>query len=196
MDYNTTREHLKLPEYGRMVQEMVAHALTIENREERQAYAQLIIHVMKNLNPQMKNVPDYEHKLWDHLALMANYELDIDYPFEVERVDKAAAPSHVGYPGNPIRYRHYGHLVEDGLKQIAQLPEGEEREALLRLIANRMKRNLAEWKGDGIKDEKVEHDIAQYTNGQLTPDFSRKPLENYQAAPTVATSKKKGNKGY
>jgi len=172
-EYNSTHQTLRLPEYGRLVQEMVDYALTISDRAERQRYAEAIVSVMLGLNPKMKNEPDFQHKIWDHLALLADYELDIDYPFEVTRLDgENKKPVHLGYPKSQIRFRHYGHLVEKALAQLADMPESAERERFTRLVASRMKRNLADWKGDGVQDDKVARDIAFYTEGRVQPDFS------------------------
>lgn len=173
-DYNSTREALKLPEYGRMVQDMVEYALTISNKEERQRYAEAIVRVMIGLNPKMSDVPDFRHKIWDHLAYLSGYKLDIDYPFEITRHEgRHMPPPRLSYPKNSIRFRHYGHLIEEAIQEIPQQPAGAQREEYVRLLANRMKRNLADWKGDGVQDTKVARDIAFYTDGEVVPDFSQ-----------------------
>lgn len=174
VEYNSTRETLKLPEYGRLVQEMVEYALTITDRAERQRYAEAIIDVMAGLNPKMKDVPGFRHKLWDHLAYISEYKLDIDYPYEIKRRKEASsAPQKLSYPKGTIRFRHYGRLIERAMQQLEEMPEGSERDELVRLIANRMKRNLADWKGDGVQDVKVARDIAFYTEGKVQPDFTK-----------------------
>lgn len=171
--YNSTRKALKFPEYGRLIQDMVDYALTIENREERQAYAVAIVKVMEGFNPKMKDVVDFQHKIWDHLAYISDYKLDIDYPFEITKHEgKHIIPSKLSYPKGHIRFRHYGRLIEKAVKELKEMPEGEKRDDLVRVIANRMKRNLADWKGDGIQDSKVARDIAFYTEGKIEPDFS------------------------
>lgn len=170
--YNSTENKLKLPEYGRMVQDMVDYALTINDKPTRQAYAEAIVTIMLGLNPKMKDVPDYRHKVWDHLAFMADYKLDIDYPYPItQRADEHKTVAKLSYPKGPIRYRHYGRLLEQALDKLKEMPEGAERDALTRLIGNRMKRNLADWKGDGVQDSKVAHDISFYTEGKVEPDF-------------------------
>lgn len=172
-DYNSTRPNLKLPEYGRMVQSMVDYALTIENKRERQLYAEAIVQVMVGLNPKMSDVPDFQHKIWDHLALMADYKLDIDYPFEITKKEvQRTHPTKLSYPKSHIRFRHYGRLIEKALDELKDMPARPERDNFARLLANRMKRNLADWKGDGVQDSKVARDIAFYTDGKVEPDFS------------------------
>lgn len=173
-EYNSTRENLKLPEYGRLVHDMVAYALTISDRRERQQYAEAIVQVMAGLNPKMTDVPDFMNKLWDHLAFMADYKLDIDYPYEITHHDgKRVQPAKLSYPKTHIRFRHYGRLIETAIERLREMPQGAERDEFVRLLANRMKRNLADWKGDGVQDGKVARDIAFYTEGMVEPDFSQ-----------------------
>lgn len=173
-EYNSTRETLKLPEYGRIVQNMVKYALTIKNRQARQRYAEAIVSVMMGLNPKMKNVEDYRHKIWDHLALLSDYKLDIDYPYEITHQGKQhAEPIRLSYPKGNIRFRHYGRLIERAMNGLIEMPDSPERDCYIRLLANRMKRNLADWKGDGVADQKVASDIAFYTEGLIHPDFSQ-----------------------
>ena len=177
-DYNSTQSALKLPEYGRMIQHMVDYALTSENKEERQRYAEAIATIMLGLNPKMKEVPGFKHKVWDHLAYMSDYKLDINYPFEIsKKAIRQETPNKLPYPKGEIRFRHYGRLLEQALNQLTEMEANSSRENLTRLIANRMKRNLADWKGDGIQDAKVAHDIAMYANGKVAPDFQREGQE-------------------
>lgn len=178
MQYNSTLERLRMPQYGRAVQRMVEHALTIEDRAERQRYAETIVSVMMGLSEEtegqkLRRNPDFVHKTWDHLAYISDYRLDVDYPFEITLKDGIAPkPVPLSYPGGHIRFRHYGRIIERALKRLAETDDEEERALLTRLVANRMKRNLADWKGDGVEDEKVAHDIAYYTEGRVVPDFS------------------------
>ena len=118
MEYNTQRKKMELPEYGRSVQNMVDHALTIEDREERQRCANTIINIMGSMFPHLRDVPDFKHKLWDHLAIMSDFKLDIDYPFEiVKKEELVMKPEKVEYPNGTIRYRHYGRILEGLVKR-------------------------------------------------------------------------------
>lgn len=172
-DYNSALQRLKLPEYGRLVQSMVDHAVTIADKRERQAYAEAIVQVMIGLSPKMSDVPDFQHKIWDHLAYMADYKLDIDYPFEIRRQEESHThPPKLSYPKSHIRFRHYGHLIEKAIDKLGDMEKGPARTEYVRILANRMKRNLADWKGDGVQDSKVARDIAYYTDGKVEPDFS------------------------
>ena len=168
MKYNTNEEKLKLPEYGRLIQKMVEHACTIEDRTERQTYAYRIVNIMAQLNPQLKNIPNFTHKLWDHLAYIANYQLDIDFPVEIRKREKEIHPQKLSYPQGKIRFRHYGRLVERAINVIESMPDDELKERRLLLIANRMKRNLATWKGGGATDNKVARDLNMYSDGKLS----------------------------
>lgn len=167
MHYNTKEEKLRLPEYGRLVQQMAKHALEIEDRAQRQAYAEGIIRIMSHLAPQKRNVPDFEHKLWDHLAFITDYELDVDYPFEIRKKDPSQRPAHLCYPQGKIRFRHYGRLLERAINKAADMPEGATRQELVTTIANRMKHNLDAWKGDNVREDKVATDLADYTEGRI-----------------------------
>lgn len=165
--YNTQCEPLKMPEYGRLVLQMVQFAMTIENRDERTAYAHKIVRVMAGMNPQMKHIPDYQLKLWDHLAYLSDYKLDIDYPVEIRPYGEESQPERLSYPGNKIKLRHYGHLVELLIQRLLENLDTPERETLIIQIAERMRRNLLEWKGDSADDERIARDIAYYTQGKV-----------------------------
>lgn len=173
MEYNTTQEKLLLPEYGRLIQQMVKKALTLENRSQRQAYAQQIINVMAGLNPQMRHIPDYKQKLWDHLAYMSDYQLDIDYPVSINRITREERPTRLAYPNGQMRHKHYGCLLEDFLHRIEETENKTHQDSMVRKAAARMKRNLADWKGDGYDNHTIENDIAEYTQGAVQPDLSQ-----------------------
>lgn len=200
MEYNTTEAPLKLPVYGRLVQGMVDYALTIEDRATRQAYAEKIVRVMELLNPQMRTTPNYEETLWNHLALMADYRLDIDYPCETAPCEEHRRPGKLAYPGNRIRFRHYGHLLEQALEEVGHTaPDDPAREGLVRAVAVRMKRYLADWKGDGIDDEKVARDMAMYTDGAVGIDeviglLEQAERKDRSATPSAQRFNRRGRK--
>ena len=159
---------MELPEYGRSVQNMVDHALTIEDREERQRCANTIVNIMGGMFPHLRDVPDFKHKLWDHLAIMADFKLDIDYPFEiVKREELEMKPGKIAYPDKAIRYRHYGRFLESMIKKLSEMEEGEEKQALLQLLAVQMKKNLNNWNKEGIEDQKIVDDLREYSNGTI-----------------------------
>ncbi len=168
MNYNTQRKRLPMPEYGRGIQKMVDYALTLESREERQRCACTIVSIMGNMFPHLRDVPDFKHKLWDHLAVMADYKLDIDYPYEVNpKKSGEERPEPLGYPMKKIHYRHYGALLETLIQRLVEMPEGPEREELSLLVAGQMKRSLGIWNKDAMDDEKVAVDLENYTQGAV-----------------------------
>ena len=182
MKYNTLEKNLPLPEYGRAVQKMVDHALTIEDRAERQRCADTIIAVMGNMYPMLRDMPDFKHKLWDHLAVMSDFKLDIDYPYEVVKPeDMHAIPQRIPYPKGAIRYRHYGRCIEEMMKKVCTMPEGEERSELLRLIAAQMKKEYVLWNKDNVEDSKIIEDIIEYSSGQICLSENELNLGVYRA---------------
>ena len=168
MEYNTQRKKMELPEYGRSVQNMVDHALTIEDREERQRCANTIINIMGGMFPHLRDVPDFKHKLWDHLAIMADFKLDIDYPFEiVKKEDLVVKPEQLAYPNAGFRYRHYGRFLEAMVKKAVEIENEEEKLQLINLLAIQMKKDLNNWNKEGVEDQKIVDDLREYSNGTI-----------------------------
>ena len=168
MEYNTQQRRLPLPEYGRSVQNMVDHALTIEDREERQRCANTIVNIMGGMFPQLRDMEEYRHKLWDHLAIMSDFKLDIDYPVEIVKKESLEIkPDHIPYSPNKIRFRHYGRFVQDLIKVAVDYPEGEERDVLIRYIANHMKKDYINWNKDGVEDRKILDDLCELSGGKI-----------------------------
>ena len=168
MEYNTQRKKMELPEYGRSVQNMVDHALTIEDREERQRCANTIINIMGGMFPHLRDVPDFKHKLWDHLAIMADFKLDIDYPFDiVKKEDLVVKPEQLEYPNGAFRYRHYGRFLEGMVKKAIEIEDEEEKKQLINLLAIQMKKDLNNWNKEGIEDQKIVDDLCEYSNGAI-----------------------------
>ncbi len=168
MEYNTKQKRLPLPEYGRSVQKMVDHALTIEDREERQRCAHTIINVMGSMFPNMRNLPDWERKLWDHLAIMSDFKLDIDYPVEVIKKETFnEPPQRIPYQTGEIRNRHYGRIVEEMIAHACTMEEGDERNRFVELIMVQMKKNYIAWNKDGVDDKKIFEDLRFYSQGKI-----------------------------
>ena len=168
MDYNTEREQLILPEYGRMVQKMVDYAVTLQDRDERQTCARTIVKIMGNICPQILQMPDAQNVLWDHLARMSRYQLDIDYPVAITREEDAdKRPAPLEYPMKDIRLRHYGYILESLIKKMAEMEDGDEKNKLLELTANQMWKDLYYWNQDAMDEEKIMDDLARYTKGQV-----------------------------
>ena len=190
LDYNTQREKLQLPEYGREIQKMVDHAMTLPTKEERLTCAKSIVRLMQTKVPQIMENSDYQQTLWDHLYLMSGKQLDIDWPFDVSEAEKIhAKPQPMPLPQNKIRLRHYGKLVMELLEKIKSLPEGKERDELEKLTANQMKRDLLTWGHGSVDDEKVADDMARLTDGQVQIDLNKLSLGKVTAL-TEETGKK------
>lgn len=168
MEYNTQQRRLPLPEYGRSVQNMVDHALTIEDREERQICANTIIKIMKGMFPQLKDNAELNQRLWDHLAIMSDFKLDIDYPVEIVKKESLnVKPERVPYPQSKLKYRHYGRFVQDMINVAAGYEEGEEKKQLINLIANQMKKDYQNWNKDGVDNQRIVDDLCELSDGRI-----------------------------
>ncbi len=174
LDYNTKRQSLVLPEYGREVHKMVEHAISLADRQERLRCAKRIVRVMLTKVPHIRENADYQHTLWDHLYLISNGQLDIDWPYDVTIAQAIHdKPKPMAIPQNRIHLRHYGHLIEQLAEQLKTMPEGEQRDMLVRRTANQMKRDLAQWGHGSIENEKVADDLARLTDGVIQIDISQ-----------------------
>ena len=192
MDYNTQREKLVLPEYGREIQRMVEHAVSIPDKTERQHCAETIIAIMDRMFPQGKQSPDYKNKLWDHLALMSDFKLDIDWPFDVNQVKKMAdKPQPIDYPMTKIPVRHYGNMVFEIFDKLKTMEPGEERDELVRITANQMKRCLMQWSHGSADNEKVASDLARFTDGVIQLDLDTFKFEKINMHDLVEKKRKK-----
>jgi hypothetical protein len=161
-DYNSCRPNLILPEYGRNIQKMVDYILTIQDRDERNRLSQAIITIMGNMNPHLRDINDFKHKLWDHLALMSNFKLDIDYPYDIPRAEEfVEKPRRVPYNTNQIRYRHYGKIIERLIDEAIKMPEGDDKDSLIKLIANQMKKSFLTWNRDSVTDAIIAADLEE-----------------------------------
>lgn len=174
LDYNTQREKLVLPEYGREVQSMVDYAVALPTKAERQSCANAIIAIMRRMFSQSADAEGFERKLWDHLAMMSNFKLDIDYPFDVTEAQTILSkPEPMTYPMNNILVRHYGKMMFELFDKLKTMPEGPDRDALVRMVANQMKRDLMVWGHGSSDDEKVASDLAYFTDGKVQLDLDK-----------------------
>ena len=168
MEYNTEREKIVISEYGRNIQVMIRHLMDIEDRKQRTEAAYFIVNVMAQMNPQVKESNDYMHKLWDHLHIIANYELDIDGPYPKPTPDmQKKKPEHVGYQKNNIRYGHYGQYIYDVVKKVKEMEEGPKKQAILINIANQMKRDYLNWNRDTVNDLLILDDLYKISGEEI-----------------------------
>lgn len=192
LDYNTQRHLLLMPEYGREIQKMIDHAVSLPTKEERLRCAKTIVKLMETKVPQIRENVGYQQTLWDHLFLMSNKQLDIDWPYDVSHAESIQAkPEPMRRPDTSIGLRHYGRLVEELWEQLKTMPEGPERDALTRQTANQMKRDLVLWGHGSIDDEKVADDLARYTDGKIQLDLNEFSFERFVPAEEMPIKKKK-----
>ena len=167
-DYNTQRKRMELPEYGRNVQKMVDHIKTIKDRDERNRAAKTIISIMGNLNPHLRDIVDFKHKLWDHLAIIAEFDLDIDSPYPVPEITKLREkPKEIPYMQGEIRFLHYGRIIELMINAATELEDGDEKEYLTTLIVNQMKKSYITWNRSQVADEVIINDMRVLSKGKL-----------------------------
>lgn len=187
MEYNINRKKLEIPEYGRNVQKMIDYALSIEDRERRNVFTKIIINTMSQINTSCKELADYKHKLWDHLHIMANYQLDVDSPYPKPTPEEQnIKPEKVQYKNSKIRFRPYGKNIENMIDKVIVMEEGEEKSLLIEMIAQQLKKSYLQWNINSCDDEMILQHFEQLSNGQLKlqEDFklhsTRKLLNNNQ----------------
>ena len=168
MEYNTTRSKLLLPEYGRNVQNMIVHAMEVTDRTERNRAAQAIIEVMGQLNPHLRDVDDYRHKLWTHLFLMSDFQLDVDSPYELpKREELAAKPDRVEYPTSKIRFGHYGKYTQKILENSGNIEDSNEKKYLTRTMANFMKKQFLVFNNDAVENNVILNQMSELSKKEL-----------------------------
>lgn len=177
LQYNSERTPLVIPEYGRHMHVMVDQLLATEDREERNNKAKAIIGVMGNLNPHLRDVPDFQHKLWDQLFIMSNFELDVDSPFERPKKEiLQQGPEPLAYPQNFPKYRFYGNNLKSMIDVALCWEDGEMKEALVYNIANHMKKCFLNWNKDTVDDQVIFDHLTELSNGKLKVKEEYLPL--------------------
>ncbi|RZS90686.1 DUF4290 domain-containing protein [Aquimarina brevivitae] len=168
LEYNTEREKLIIPEYGRHLQKMVNHAISIEDKEERNKIAKSIIDVMGNLQPHLRDVPEFQHKLWDQLMIMSDFKLDVDTPVPVLTKEKLEErPEPLDYPQNHPKYRFYGNNIKRMIDVAKQWEDGDLKNALIFTIANHMKKCYLNWNKDTVEDEAIFQHLFELSKGAI-----------------------------
>ncbi|MBN1387791.1 MAG: DUF4290 domain-containing protein [Bacteroidales bacterium] len=167
-DYNTQRKRMALPEYGRNIQKMVDFIKTIKDRDERTRAARSIIEIMGNLNPNLRDSGDVKHKLWDHLAIIADFDLDIDSPYPPPAKEVLREkPRPVGYKKGEVKYLHYGRIIEMMIEEACNMKDGEGKDYLVMLIANQMKKASATWNRGQVNDDVILNDLKELSGNRL-----------------------------
>jgi len=169
LEYNSSRNKLVISEYGRHIQKLVEHAMTLKDKEERQKMANGIIDIMGELNPQLRDVADFKHKLWDHLFVISNFELDVDSPYEKPIIEKLfEKPEPLAYPNSKIKYNHYGKVIELMIDEAIKMEDQELKSKLVIAIANQMKKSYVNWNLDTVEDEVILNQLTKLSKGKLS----------------------------
>ena len=177
LEYNTIREELIIPEYGRHIQKMINYASSRESKEERNKLANSIISVMGNLQPHLRDVPDFQHKLWDQLFIMSDFKLDADSPFEKPSKEVLnAKPDPLSYPQNFPKYRFYGNNIKIMIDEAVKWDAGEMKEALVLTIANHMKKCFLNWNKDSVKDQVIFDHLYELSDSKIDIRDSKEEL--------------------
>lgn len=193
LEYNSQREHLIIPEYGRYVQKLINQITAIEDREKRNKGARYVISVLGNLNPHLRDVPDFQHKLWDQLFIMSDFKLDIDSPYPIPTRDVVQLkPERLSYPQNFPKYRFYGNNIKYMIDVARKWEEGELKNALIIVIANHMKKCFLSWNKDTVTDEVIFNHLLELSNGELNLTAMKEELSTSQNLMKV--NKKQSNK--
>jgi len=168
LEYNSERRHLIIPEYGRHLQKMVEEAIEIEDDKERNQVAKSIIAVMGNMQPHLRDVPDFQHKLWDQLFIISDFKLDVESPFpKPTREMLAERPEMLGYPQNFPKYRFYGNNINRMINEVKDWEEGPLKEGLVLTIANHMKKSYLNWNRDTVDDDVIFEHLRELSGGKI-----------------------------
>lgn len=193
LEYNSERKHLIIPEYGRHLQKLIDQATAIEDREERNKAAKYIIQVMGGLNPHLRDVPDFQHKLWDQLFIMSDFKLDADSPYPIpSREVLQLKPDVLKYPQNYPKYRFYGNNIKYMIDVANKWEEGEMKSALVKVIANHMKKSYLSWNKDTVKDDVIFEHLLELSGGKINLTQSSEELLN--TTDLMRTNKRLSNK--
>ena len=202
IEYNTEREHLIIPEYGRHIQKMINYAKAQENKEERNKLAKAIISVMGNMQPHLRDVPDFQHKLWDQLFIMAKFDFDVDSPFDKPSEEELnERPVYLDYPQNFPKYRFYGNNIKTMIDVANTWDDGDMKEALVYTIANHMKKCFLNWNKDTVDDGVIFQHLYELSDGRINLKDSKidltdanrlmKSNKKYTSQSTLNTTNKK-----
>ena len=195
LTYNTQLKPLALPEYGRMIHQMVEYATQIPDRDERTRCAFAIAKIMKNLFPQEFASPDGERKMWDHINIISDFKLDIDFPVEVSSAEALhPKPEPIPYGDQNIRHRYYGKNIQLMIDRVAELEEGPEKDSLISMIAHHMKKLMFTHNKEGVNDARILRDLAEYSKGRIQLDPETYILHEFREIEPVQNGTKKKKK--
>ena len=201
MEYNTTRDKLIISQYGRNVQKLIKHAITIEDREKRTNFAKMIIQIMGQMNPHARDSGDFRHKLWDHLHIISDFKIDVDSSYDAPSKEQLAKkPEKLKYKEDKIKYKVYGSNLEKIIEIAKDYEEGAEKDALVHAIANHMKKSYLSWNRDSVNDELIFEHLEKLSDGKLKLKEGQRLTstneilaKNKKKKPTKDTHQKKSN---
>ncbi len=177
LEYNSERPTMEIPEYGRHLQKLVDHCVSLPTKEERNKMAKAIIDVMGNLQPHLRDVPDFKHKLWDQLFIIARFKLDVDSPYPITTEEELnEKPEKLPYPKSASKYRYYGHNMQTMIDVAVSWEDGEMKNKLTQTIANHMKKCYLLWNKDNVNDEIIKKHLEDLSEGKLSFDPEKTPL--------------------
>lgn len=189
IEYNTEREHLIIPEYGRHIQKMINHVKLQESKDERNKLAKSIIAVMGNMQPHLRDVPDFQHKLWDQFFIMSKFELDVDSPYDKpSKEELSERPKPLKYPQNFPKYRFYGNNIKTMIDVANTWEDGDLKEALIYTIANHMKKSFLNWNKDTVEDDVIFQHLYELSDGKINLKATKEDLTD--AARLLKSNKK------
>ena len=193
LEYNAERPHLIIPEYGRHLQKLIDQATVIEDKEKRNKVAKYIIQVMGSLNPHLRDVPDFQHKLWDQIFIMSDFKLDVDSPYPIPTRDVIhLKPERLAYPQKNPKYRFYGNNIKYMIDVANSWEEGEMKDALVKVIANHMKKSYLSWNKDTVTDTVIFEHLYELSGGKL--NLLQSTEELLTTTDLLRTNKKMSNK--
>lgn len=193
LEYNAERPHLIIPEYGRHLQKLIEQAVALEDRDERNKAARYIISVMGSLNPHLRDVPDFQHKLWDQIFIMSDFKLEVDSPYPIpSREMLQQKPDRLEYPQNFPKYRFYGNNIKYMIDVANKWEDGDMKDALILVIANHMKKSYLSWNKDTVKDDVIFEHLYELSGGKINLQATEEELSN--STDLMRVNKKMSNK--
>ncbi|TVR41441.1 MAG: DUF4290 domain-containing protein [Bacteroidia bacterium] len=189
MEYNTSRSKMNISEYGRNIQKMIEYIMSVEDKEKRNQLARATINVMGQLNPHLRDVNDFKHKLWDHLFIMSDFKLDVDSPYPVPSPETLSRkPETLDYSSNNVTFKHYGRHIERIIEKACELEDGHMKDVLINLIANHLKKSYLTWNRDAVTDEEIAKHLEILSAGKLS---LQKDVKLHETSDILSKNKKK-----
>ncbi len=193
MEYNSSRDKMVISEYGRNIHKMIDYMKSVKDREKRNHLARATINVMGQLNPHLRDVNDFKHKLWDHLFIMADFDLDVDSPYPLPSKETLTRkPEPLQYATNNVTFKHYGRHIERMIEKACELEDGFMKDTLVKMIANHLKKSYLTWNREDVTDEEIAEHLSILSDGKLNLEDN---IKLHQTSDILAKNKKKKHQG-